>query len=264
MIHPKIKALMLRSKPTEQHRSPVFEDIAIASDLALHMENIRAKRKLEEDEFLVCFCVWGVRDTYGTGWVKGVFAKSIKDRGPKSRANQKIAVCWQHNLCDPIGQPTDIFEDEKGAFAVIKFDDPDAVPNAKRAVSQIRSGTINGYSFGFEHMWDKMEYEEATDTIWVKEAQLYEISPVTFASIKETHTVRGVQDFETRKMALDEQTKDFIKALPSGKQLELRQILDEHITLAQYKPEEQPPLQKPEPENGITSIFGSKINVNKL
>lgn len=198
---------------------------------------VRSAARSKEGQNTAYFCIWGVRDDRGTGWLKGAFNKSIQDRGPKSKANQKIVVVWMHDILDPIGRPLEIVEDDLGAYAVIEWDDPEAVPNAKRAMSQIRSGTLNGWSFGFDYIYDKMKYDEDVDTIWISEAELFEISPITFASMKETFTVRSKQDFESAKMLLDEETQIVLQSLPKIKQLEVRQLLTKHVSLAKVEPD---------------------------
>lgn len=220
-LHNKIKELQLRATPINYSSTSV---------------DATGKLNELEDGGKAYFCIWGEKDTYGTAFVRGCFSKSISERGPESSANQKIAFCWQHDIKDPIGQNIKIVEDEIGAYTEFKFDDFEAVPNAKRAKAQIKSGTINGYSFGFDYVWDKMEYDEKTDTIYIKETYLVEISPVTRASISGTHTVRSVEDYEAQKGFLTEETDEFIKSIPRSKQLELRQLLTRHISLAQIEP----------------------------
>jgi len=234
--HQRIKALQLRSKP--------FNFQVTSSEKLEEMKVRASKIKVEEGQTAAYFCVWGVRDDRGTGWVKGCFSKSIKERGPASKANQKIVICWMHEITDPIGRPAEIVEDDFGAYVIINWDDPEAVPNSKRAQSQIGSGTINGWSFGFDYVWDKMSYDDKSDTVWVKEADLYEISPYTFASIKETKTIRGAADFENAKVALDEETKFTLASLPRNKQLEIRQLLTKHISLAKIEPDEFDVIKK--------------------
>lgn len=252
-LHPKIKELQLRAAPINY--SSTYVD---------------TKGELTEDEKggKAYFCIWGVRDTYGTVWMKGCFSKSISERGPQSSANQKIAFCWQHDVRDPIGRFLVLKEDEVGLYGEWEFDDFEAVPSAKRAKSQIRSGTINGYSFGFEYVWDKMEYREDDDSILVKEANLYEGSPVTFASIRETKTVRSVQELEVEKEYLTSDTEEFIKSIPRSKQLELRQLIARHISLSQLKPDElaqRTPLPiLPEPVEQKQLFGGYKLNLTEL
>lgn len=235
-IHPKIKQLQLRSKPTNFFTIP--------EERVQELQTRAAKIKSETGQTVAYFCIWGVRDNKGTGWVRGAFAKSIKERGPLSNATQKIVIVWQHDICDPIGRPAKIVEDEIGAYVVIDWDDPEAVPNSKRAQSQIESTTINQWSFGFDYVWDKMYYDELTDTVWIKEADLYEISPVTFASLKETFTVRSKDEYESTKLLLDEETTHILSNLSRKKQLEVRQLITKHITLASIEPESFDDIKK--------------------
>lgn len=228
-MHPKIKELYLRSKPFNTFFTPE----SAMSELQTRAANLDVK----DDEVACYFCVWGVRDDRGTGWLKGTFNKSVRERGPLSSANQKIVTVWMHDLKDPIGKPVKMGEDDFGAWAVVKFDDPEAVPNAKRAKSQLDSGTLNGWSFGFDYVWDKMKYDEKTDTIWGAEADLYEISPITIPSMRETQTIRSREDFEDRKFRLDDKTENLLASLPRMKQLQLRQLLTEHISLAKFEPD---------------------------
>ncbi len=251
MLHNKIKELQLRAAPIN-YSSTVVD----------------AQGNLTDDGTggKAYFCIWGVKDTYGTAFTKGCFSKSIRERGPDSAANQKIAFCWQHDVRDPIGRFLVLREDDIGLYGEWVFDDIEAVPSAKRAKAQIGSGTINGYSFGFEYLWDKMEYDEPSDTIIIKEAELYEGSPVTFASIKETKTVRSIEDLESEKSFLDDDTAEFIKGIPRSKQLELRQLIARHISLAKVKPDElrHNPLKLNEPIEQLATIGGYKLDLKQL
>lgn len=251
-LHPKIKELKLRALPFM--RSEMFID----KDGNL----VDSKAKITDDRFIEGYaCVWGVRDTYGTGWIKGCFAKSIRDRGPQSTAKQKIVGLWQHKTDDPIGRVVELEEDDYGLRFKIECDD---VPSAERALRQIRSGTINGFSFGFLYVWDMMEYDQETDTIWVREAILQEISPVTFASIKETYAIRSVEDYERAKELLDQDTEDILKSIPRSSQLEIRQLITRHISLAKVEPLElrQEALDKDEPKEETGTV--DFLSLNKL
>lgn len=220
-LHQKIKELQLRATPINYSGT-----------------SVTAEGKLTDDEKggKAYFCIWGEKDTYGTAFAKGCFSRSIAERGPESNANQKIAFCWQHDIKDPIGRNIRIVEDEIGAYTEFEFDDFDAVPSAKRAKAQIKSGTINGYSFGFDYIWDKMEYDADNDVIVVLDTYLVEISPVTRASISGTHTVRSIEDYELQKSCLNEETEEFIRSIPRSKQLELRQLMTRQISLAKVEP----------------------------
>jgi HK97 family phage prohead protease len=196
--------------------------------------------------------------------MKGVFSKSIQERGPKSKANQKIVICWQHDIEDPIGQPTEIVEDDLGAYTIIKWDSPEFVPNSGRAQHQIETGTINGWSFGFDPIWDKMTYDEVQDTIWMHEVELYEISPVTFASMTGTHTVRSKAELDSAMLEFNEEVDIVMATLPRKKQLEVRQLLTKHKSLLSVKPDQfekikKDTLRKKKPKPGLISRIAKQI-----
>lgn len=194
------------------------------------------------------FAIWGVRDSYGTAAIKGCAKKSIEERGPQSKASSKIIVLWQHRSDDPLCVPNMIKEDDIGLYAEYE---PDDVPSGNRCITQVRSGTINQGSYGFRYIWDKMEYDDETDTVYMKEIDLYELSPVTFGSCAETYVKRNADGTMTDEF-LTEETEDLIKQLPRKYHLELRNIIDRHISLAKVQPLEkrQQALNGDKPKHG--------------
>ncbi len=178
------------------------------------------------------FCIFGVPDDYGTVPVKGCFTKSIEERGPNSKASCKIVVLNQHDQKDPLCLPLVLQEDEIGLYAEYE---PDPMPSGDRLLMQVREGTINNGSYGFNYVWDKMEYKEDTGLILMNESTLYEISPVTIGSQKETFVVRSA-DGHFIDQFLEEETEDFFKFVPRKHHLELRSIINRHITLAKMQP----------------------------
>lgn len=154
---------------------------------------------INEDEHIieVKFASFGNIDSDRDLLVKGCFAKSINDRGPDSATNRKIAFLWQHDIKDPIGKILKIEEREDGAYAIIRLSDFDAVPNAKRAYSQLMDEVLNQFSFGFEYVWDKMEYDEEKDAFIIFEVKLHEISIVTMGANEETEFIGEVKNMKS-------------------------------------------------------------------
>ncbi len=256
-LHSKIKDLKLRASTLTKSTSYVDkEGNLITPDLKIEAD--AASRTVKG-----YLAVFGIPDDYGTMPIKGCFAKSINERGPKSQSKQKIAFVWQHDITDPIGQFTVLEEDDYGLYFEAVCDE---VPSGDRALRQINSGTINQFSYGFAYVWDKMEYLEDTGVIAMYEVVMYEGSPVTLGSCSETYAIRSLADFETQKDLLDLETEDFIKAVPRNKQLELRQLIAKHISLAQVKPDElrQKPLTEHKPDESIAEIGGYKLNINQF
>lgn len=239
--HLKIDELKLRAAPVTLSGSYV--------DKEGNLQVVDLKVDVSEQDRKVrgYLIVWGVLDSYGTAFVKGCCAKSIRERGPESESKQKIAFLWQHEVCNPVGRFTKLVEDDYGLYFEAECDD---IPEGDRALRQINSGTINQFSVGFDYIWEKVEYDEETDAVILLEIMLMEGSAVTFASNAETYAVRTPEQLLKDKQNLMDDTEDFIKTLPRSRQLELRQLITKHITLATVKPEsERKPLDlsiKPE------------------
>ena len=207
--------------------------------LSVKYFDIKAADIVDSDAHVieVKFAAFGNRDSDGDILVRGCFAKSINDRGPQSSTNRKIAFVWQHDIKNPIGKILDIWEAEDGAYARIRLSDFDAVPDAKRAF--VRDGDIDQFSFGFEYVWDKVEYDETKDAFIVREVKLYEISVVTLGANEETGFVGEVKSEETVKSYIKQiaQDKDKLK--------ELKQFIDD--------------IQEAEPGEPLTSGMFEKL-----
>lgn len=233
---------------------------------AINYSQLEAESKIElseEDRTIRGYlAVWGVKDSYGTIFVKGCCAKSLQERGPGSNAKYKITALWQHDQRDPIGKFMVLREDDYGLYGEILCDE--GVPSAERACIQVKSGTINQFSIGFNYLYDKMEYDETRDAILLKEIVLMEGSVVTIGSNEETYAFRSKDELLIKKDYLRQETEQFIRSLPANKQLEARSLFRENISLAKAEPLEVSALRNDEPieEQSIinllsnTKIFG--------
>jgi HK97 family phage prohead protease len=125
-------------------------------------------------------------DTYKTVWTKGVFADSVATRAPR--------MCWAHDWRDPIGKLTDWQDGDTHPTAVFRLDEFDDVPRARQAFAQIRSGTIDNFSVGFERIEDRAEEDSekrwgVPDAVRILRATLDEVSPVLVGSVPGTATI---------------------------------------------------------------------------
>lgn len=217
-LHPKIKELKQRAMPVNE------------SSLS-----VDAKGELIDDRRIKGYLVvWGVRDDHGTVFLKGCCAKSIKERGPESNSKYRIKFLWQHRQDDPLCNFDVLKEDDYGLYFEAV---PDDVPNGDRAVRQVKSGTLNQFSIGFDYVWDKTEWDDNLDAIVLKEIDLFEGSVVTIPSNMETYAVRSMEQYENENELLQDDTEDFIKSLPRAKQLEARQLIARQISLARIEPQ---------------------------
>lgn len=261
--HRKIEELKLRAAPL------TYGNMTVDGEGELNdadESSVDYKVTIKDNTIKGYLTVWGVRDTYGTVPIKGCFAKSIQERGPDSNSKYKITFLWQHDMKDPIGQFTVLKEDDYGLYFEAVVDD---VPNGKRAVTQVKSGTLNQFSYGFDYIWDKMEYDEATDSILMYEVELIEGSIVTRGSCDQTYAFRSTEEFATAKGELDNDTDDFIETLPRNKRAELRQLITRHISLAKapkpIDPKEKITSENNEPDSGRSNEldFDTLLNIFK-
>jgi HK97 family phage prohead protease len=260
VLHDKVKALQVRAMPAP-----------VSSYLDKNGNPIDLKITINDDNTVQGYlAVFGIADDRNMIAVRGCFAKSLQERGPNSNSKFKIIFLWCHDQADPIGQFTELEEDDYGLRFKAALDV--GVPSADRCLIQVRSGTINQFSYGFNYIWDKMQYDERLDAVLMYECALYEGSAVSIGSNQQTYAIRSKEDYEGKVIELQEECDAIIRTLPRKNQLEVRQLLTKHITLYSNKPEiEQlravkPTLDlsyKPESEEVIT-VGNYKLNTKQF
>lgn len=87
---------------------------------------------------------YNVVDEYRSVFLPGCFDESLAQRMP--------AICWSHAWNDPVGIVTGWDSLAEGLAIVAQLDDPDAVPRARQAWAQLRSGSMTDLSVGFSHV----------------------------------------------------------------------------------------------------------------
>ena len=206
--------------------------------------------------------VFGNKDSDCDILIKGCFAKSLTERGVGSPAGNKIAHLWQHQMCEPLGKYITLKEDDFGLYFEAVYDD---IELANRALTQIKSGTLNKFSIGYTYVWDKMEYDEVRDAFICKELNLYEGSVVTLAANDMTY-VTGVKSEQKAEMveSLKEDMDMALVGVKSHKQFEIRQIFSKLMALATVEPvdsqkekikgESKPLEQKPAAKSRKTNL----------
>lgn len=244
-LHPKI--LELRNKVGYK---PIYEFIPSRKSYDAIDKKYRDASVANENPRLIkqYFCIWGVADDYNTEPMKGCFLKSINERGPNSDATNKIVILNQHDQRNPLCKPLVLKEDEIGLYS--EYIPDEGIQSNNDLVIRVKNGTINGGSYGFNYVWDKMVYDEKTDTIRMYETELYEGSPVTIPSQIGTFVVRGKNGFDEN---LQRETEDLIKKVPRKLQLEMRSLISRHISLAESQPnsQSQSSLRKRKPKQRI-------------
>lgn len=180
--------------------------------------------------------IWGQRNLFGEIFVKGAFAKSIRERGPGSSAPYKIKFLNNHEDCEALSLFAVLKEDDIGLFfETVPLDD---VQWADDAITQLRSGTLNNFSIGWNFVWDKIEWDDVTDSIVILEAELYEISVVAIPADMATYCMRALNGEE--QVELFDQTESFINQLPKKDRLQARRLFTQTRSLINSEAETKP------------------------
>lgn len=253
-LHPKILALR-----NSVGYKPTYEFMPSRREYEATKKEYRLPKVDKDDDRTITqyFCLWGVADDYGTMPMKGFAKKSISERGPDSKATNKIVVLNQHRATMPLCIPMEVVEDEIGMYG--KYRPDEGIKDNDDLVIRVKNETINGGSYGFAYCWDKMEYDDKEDVIRMYEAEIHELSPVTFASQSGTFVVRGHISEE-----LQEQTQELLRKIPKQHQLEVRGLIAQYISLAQIQPETQPekPLIRRKPKKDVLDFDYILDNLN--
>lgn len=180
--------------------------------------------------------VFGNKDKAGDILIKGCFSKSIQDRGPESAANDKIIVLWMHDMNEPIGRLTVLYEDDKGLYFEAPIDD---VPRGNQAIKQLESGTLNQFSIGYQYVWENCEYDAEKDAFMVKEVKLHEISVVSIGCNGETEYLglKSIEDAEKAYEELNVEISEVCSGMSAPKQQKIQRIISKVISLSSFKPE---------------------------
>jgi len=209
----------------KQRAAPIsFSTIAIDNE---------AKAEVNDRVIRGYLVKWGHKNMYNEVFVKGAFAKSIRERGAESQAKYKITFLWQHNQHDPLALFKVLREDEYGLY--FETEPLDDVPNADRTIKQIASGTLNQFSVGFDYIWDKIEYDEKEDTLILLEVDFFEGSVVTIGADMETFAIRSKEGLSD----LHDDIEDFINQIPRKDRLQARKLFALQKSLIPIEPFEQ-------------------------
>lgn len=221
-LHKKIAELKLRANPVNYAYVPVQSRGQISSNFLEDLD----KRIISG--YLI---TWGTINMHNEMFIRGCASKSIQERGPGSSAQYKLTFLNQHQVEEALCQFDELVEDDFGLrFRTKPLDD---VPWADHVLTQVRSGTLNQFSPGFDYVWDKMEWDDTNDCLICKEIDLFEGSIVTIASDMNTRVIRSK---EKQEEFFDE-LEAFIGVLPRKNQLQARQYFTKLKSLIDFQPE---------------------------
>lgn len=221
-LHPRIQEFIKNELPIN------WRSLSVDADGKLEERKDSSGSKLLDQGIVEGYGVmWDSINDRGERFVKGSFAKSIKDMGPDSNSSYKIKFRDEHGRACAL--MVKLKEDDKGLlFRSAPLDD---VQWCRDLLIQLKSKTINNFSIGFKHCWDKVEWDEEEDCLVNLEAELFEISAVSIPSDIGTYAVRSKEEVEYMKDNLDK----FINSLPRDKRLEARHFFAKAMTLSNYE-----------------------------
>jgi len=216
--------------------------------------------KVSEDSRIISgyAAIWGNIDSARDMLIKGCCAKSISERGPESKTNRKIIFLWMHDTDEPLGRITKILEDDKGLYFEAEVD---KIPEGDRAIEQLKSGTLNQFSIGYQYVWQNCEWDSEKECFVVKEINLFEISVVSFGCNEETG-FEGMKSMDEVESALNKLNRDadkFIKNLPYEDGLKVRQLITKYIALHTTTPDKPREHAEP-PKEVVKSVDFSFVN----
>lgn len=244
-VHPKIVEFQKRDLPIN------YSNLLVSADGKLEERKSSLKDRVVKGYGVI----WGSRNDYGETFVKGCFVKSIIDHGPASDSPYKIKFRDRHGKA--LGLMAVLKEDEIGVYFETK--PLDNVKAADEMLIQLESGTINNFSIGFKHLWDRVKWDEETETMVNLEGRLFEISGVDIPSDIETFAVRSSEEIEF----LRDDVEEFIHKLPGSVRLEARQIFTRCMS-----PIIVPPLEQrnkaPEDDTPKKAGLDTKYLIKKL
>lgn len=144
----------------------------------LHRSHFDAPLELKFVAETGCFegyaSVFAVTDSMNDRIDKGAFTKSLAEHREQGHLPPLL---WQHDIKQPIGAFTDLYEDTHGLFVQAKMFIDD-IPRAKEAWTLMREGVVTGMSIGYR---TRQSYrDEKTGVRVLTDLELLEISMVTF------------------------------------------------------------------------------------
>lgn len=151
----------------------------------------------EDGSFTGYGSVFGELDSYRDIVLPGAFKKTIEKHQQKGRA---VKMLWQHRTTEPIGVYREIREDDHGLF--VRGEINMKVSRGVECYHLMKQGALDGLSIGYSTV--ESDYDAKKSINYLKELDLWEISPVTFPAgdsarvvdVKSIATMETLSDVE--------------------------------------------------------------------
>ena len=211
-------------------------------NLSLKIEDI------DESSRMVKFYIsaFDIKDSDNDVIRKGSYTKSIKERGPSSAGNRKIAHLRYHDWSHEIGVYKELTEDNYG---LLGYSQLGRSTKGNDALLDYQDGIIREHSVGFNYVNGKIEQKEDSvlgDYYNITELILMEGSAVTFGANEFTPVVEANKSLidSDYLLNLNNDMNTLIKALKNGKgtderleniEFKLKQIQQKYNSLIELK-----------------------------
>lgn len=199
---------------------------------------------------------FGNKDSDNDVIMKGAYKKTIAENG------ERVKYLYQHDMNQPIGKMTELYEDEKGLVFVAEIAKTQL---GNDVVELMKSGVITENSVGIMPIQknNKGDYREIT------EVKLYEISAVTLAANDQAKIldVKGNVDVEKLSKRYDNLTKLIRKGEISDEmgftiEAEIQKLKSLFIEFT--KPVDEITSPNVEVKNNDSEVFNYLINSLKI
>jgi len=161
--------------------------------VAAPFDGLRGKLEITDDRKIKGYAIiWGSKNEFKEKVMKGATLNSLNARGVGSTSGNPILVLRDHKLDQALCRPTVLQEDDYGLW--FEGDIIEGVEYADEVVALRKAGMMQQLSYGFNYMWDKVEYDAEDDSYVIKELKLGEITVLNFSADPLAQT-RGAQSF---------------------------------------------------------------------
>lgn len=183
--------------------------------------------------------VASIRDfffTYNEQFVRGAFKKTIQERGPQG--NGAIKLLRQHNTQRAMaGRFTDLIEDDVG----LRYEAETIETSVGKDLAvELREGTLHNMSINFDSIAE--DYDKEANRFIVREAKLYEISPVLWGAYEDStvENVRGLGEMASNLERMYRALENGRELLPHeiGQLTQMRAKLTEILNTDDSEPDE--------------------------
>jgi HK97 family phage prohead protease len=195
---------------------------------------------------------FGNKDSDNDVIMKGAYKKTIAENG------ERVKYLYQHDMNQPIGKMTELYEDDKGLVFVAEIAKTQL---GKDVVELMKSGVITENSVGIMPIQknNKGDFREIT------EVKLYEISAVTLAANDQAKIldVKGNIDVEKLSKRYDNLTKLIRKGDISdemGYAIEAEILKLKSLFVEFTKPVDEITLPNVETKNNDSEVINYLIN----